>query len=139
MPNGKRSGKKSVNVKSLRGFTLIEIMVVMLVIGILVAIAVPITINAVDRARESALRENLHTMRKALDEYYADKGKYPVKLDVLVEAKYLRLIPVDSVLETQAATWHELTVSQTDGTRGIDDVKSTSDNVARDGSRYDSW
>ncbi len=77
------------------GFTLIELMIVLTVIGILAAIAVPNYQRGVIRAREAVLSETLHTVRKAIDEFYADRGTYPGTLADLVGSGYLRALPVD--------------------------------------------
>ena len=85
----------SSSIKGRSGFTLIELMIVMTIIGILVAIAVPNYQWALIRAREAVLQENLYGIRSAIDQYYADQGKYPDKLEDLTERKYLRGIPTD--------------------------------------------
>ena len=85
--------------RSARGFTLIELMVVMSLIVILASIGLALYGNSVIRAKESVLKEDLFRMRDAIDQYYADKGEYPASLDSLVSEKYLRTIPVDPVHE----------------------------------------
>jgi len=87
-----------------RGFTLLELIIVMVVIGLLVAIAVPSYRDATDRAKEAVLAENLYRMREAIDEYYTDKGHYPLSLQDLVRDGYLREIPQDPITES-ADTW----------------------------------
>ena len=77
------------------GFTLIELMIVMLIIGILAAIAIPAYTNNIRTAREAVLREDLHTLRTAIDSYTVDKQKAPQSLDDLVQAGYLKTMPVD--------------------------------------------
>lgn len=121
------------------GFTLIEILVVIMLISIMAAIAVPLVSTSVERAREAALKENLFLMRKALDDYLADRGRYPDKLDLLVSQEYLRFIPADPVLADPAPAWSGVYTDYADGSRGIRDVRSTSTGQALDGSRYDSW
>ena len=87
-----------------RGFTLIEMLVVMVVIALLLTIAVPRYFHSVDRAREAVLRENLLLMRDALDKHYADTGKYPDALEDLVTRRYLRRLPIDPLTESET-TW----------------------------------
>ena len=86
-----------------RGFTLVELMVVLTVIALLLSIVVPDYVGRVKRAEESVLQENLMLMRDALDKHYADAGKYPQSLEELVAKRYLRSIPKDPF--TQSASW----------------------------------
>ncbi|GAB4225474.1 MAG: prepilin-type N-terminal cleavage/methylation domain-containing protein [Acidobacteriota bacterium] len=122
-----------------RGFTLIELMVVVAVIGLLVGVAMPTYRNAITRARESVLKENLFILRQTIDRYYADKGYYPQTLDVLVDEGYLRQIPVDPFLgrneweEIQADPDTSLDPSQPPG---VWDVRSLAEGSARDGTPY---
>jgi general secretion pathway protein G len=124
------------------GFTLIELMVVMTVIVVLASIGLAQYGNTVTRAKEAALKENLFQMRSALDQYYADKNKYPESLSALVEEKYIRAVPVDPFTNA-ADTWQE-TMAEPDPTNpsassGIFDVKSGSDQNALDGTLYADW
>src|SRR3990172_12573135 len=82
-------------LKAGRGFTLIELMLVITIIGILATIALPMYQSSVTKAREAALQENLFQMRTAIDKFYADQGEYPPSLTGLVEKKYIRAVPVD--------------------------------------------
>lgn len=124
------------------GFTLIELIIVMTIIGILVLIAVPSYISAVRAAREAVLREDLHVMRSAIDSYTADKQKGPQSLQDLVDAGYLRSIPQDPMTHS-SDSWVTDTSSdlrsldQTDP--GIDDVHSGSQEQGSDGQPYSSW
>src|SRR5690242_12565333 len=86
------------------GFTLIELLVVMSIIALLLTLAAPRYIGNVDKAKEAVLRENLATMRDGLDKHYADTGRYPDKLEDLVNKKYLRRVPVDPVTDSDT-TW----------------------------------
>jgi general secretion pathway protein G len=86
------------------GFTLLELIVVMTLIGLLVGIAIPAYRDATQRAREAVLRENLQKMRKAIDEYHTDRGQYPEALEDLATAGYLRALPEDPITES-VATW----------------------------------
>lgn len=105
-----------------RGFTLIEMIVVMAAIGLLLSLALPRFMDALDRGRQQVLEHNLHTMREALDKFYGDNGRYPDKLEDLVERRYLRAIPVDPYNESP--TW--IVVAPKDSARGgVIDVRST--------------
>ena len=115
--------------RSQHGFTLIEILVVMVIITILAGVSVAMYGNSITRANEAALKENLHEMREAIDAYHADKNKWPPALDALVTEKYLREIPRDPI--TQLVDWRT-TPSEPDPTNqqdepGISDVHSNSD------------
>jgi general secretion pathway protein G len=116
-------------------------MVVMALIVILASIGLATYTNGVTRSKEAVLKEDLFRMREALDQYYADKNKYPSSLEDLVSEKYLRALPVDPF--TQAADW-QTEMSEPDPTNpsaqtGIDNVKSASDRTALDGSKYSDW
>ena len=120
------------------GFTLIELMIVMVIIVLLASVGVAIYGNSVKNSREVALKHDLTEMRKALDAYYADKQKYPASLEDLVTEKYLRKIPPDPI--TNAADW-QTTMSERDPANpsaepGISDVKSNASGTAFDGTPY---
>src|ERR1043165_1622716 len=97
-------------MKSNKGFTLIELMIVMVIIVILASIGLVQYGHSVTRAKEATLSEDLFRMRDAIDQYYADKNKSPASLEVLVEEKYLRDVPVDPF--TQSATSWNVTMSE---------------------------
>ena len=124
------------------GFTLIELMIVMVIITILAGIGVALYSNSVTRAKEAALLQNLVEMRKAIDEYNADKNRWPGDLATLVGEKYLRIIPKDPFTNS-ADTWQteygEPDPSNPASVGGISNVKSGSDAVAIDGTRYADW
>lgn len=122
---------------ALRGFTLIELLVVMAIIATLLTLAVPRYYGSLEKAREAVLREDLATMRDALDKFFSDTGVYPEDLEDLVHRKYLRSIPVDPVTES-AATW--IMVPPDDRRRGgVYNVKSGADGESRNGSSYRDW
>ena len=127
-----------------KGFTLVELLVVMAIIGILVAIAVPQLQKAPIRAKEVTLREDLFTFRSCLDQYYADKGHYPDTLQTLVTDKYIRKIPIDPFTKS-ADTW-QVIMEEPDSSEtasqeppGIIDVKSGAKQASLDGSPYNTW
>ena len=120
-----------------RGFTVIELLVVLAAIALLVSVAAPRFVQQVDRAREAALRSNLATMRDAIDKFQADRGTLPQTLDELVQARYLRSIPVDPFTE-RADTW---TVSRPPASASgqVADVHSGTTGTSRNGTAYASW
>jgi general secretion pathway protein G len=123
------------------GFTLLEMMIVMIVMGILLSIALPIYTQSVVRAREAVLRNDLFELRKLISQYTLDKQKGPQSLDDLVQAGYLKELPKDPM--THEANWepHQeevlLSVDQQDV--GIDDVHSASNATSSDGTAYSTW
>jgi general secretion pathway protein G len=124
------------------GFTLIELVIVMTVIGLLAAIAIPSYLNSVKKAREAVLREDLRTMRTAIDSYTVDREQAPQTLDDLVQAGYLKSIPVDP-LTSHADTWitsqSDAMTSITQTQTGISDVHSGAQGLATDGTSYNNW
>jgi general secretion pathway protein G len=124
------------------GFTLIELMIVMAIIGVLAMVAVPSYIQAIKHAREAVLMEDLRTMRAAIDSYTMDKQKAPQALDDLIQDGYLKSLPKDPMTNS-TTTWqadssdamHSL--DQTDP--GVDDVHSGSDETGSDGQPYNTW
>jgi len=128
--------------KNQAGFTLVELMIVMAIIGVLLSVAIPSYVGAVRQAREAVLKEDLHVMRSAIDSYTADKQKAPQSLDDLVSTGYLKEIPIDPMTRAKD-TWQTETtdslssVDQTDP--GIDDVHSGSQEQGSDGQPYSAW
>jgi general secretion pathway protein G len=120
-----------------RGFTLIELLVVMAIIGTLLSIAVPRYFHAVERAKETVLRQDLATLREAIDKYYADLGQYPDTLLALAEKRYVRSVPVDPFTKV-ADTW-TLVASEDPDHVGIRDVHSGAAEAAADGSTVATW
>lgn len=125
-----------------RGFTLIELMVVMAIITIIVSIAVPLYQRSITRAKESVLKSNLFSLRSVIDEYTFDKQKAPQSLQDLVTEGYLRQVPIDPMTNS-TDTWKIImedamtSVNQTEP--GIFDVRSGSDKVSLEGTRYNEW
>lgn len=125
-----------------QGFTLFELMIVMAIIALLAAIAIPKYDTYIRHAKEAVLKEDLHTMRQAIDSYTVDKQKAPQSLDDLVQAGYLKTMPVDPITG-RSDTWipaQDDTLSTIDQTEpGIDDVHSGAQATALDGSSYATW
>ncbi len=124
-----------------KGYTLVELMIVVSIVGILVTLAIPTFQHSVLKAKEAALKQNLFTLRGVIDQYYADKGNYPSSLEKLVEDKYLREIPVDPFTKSNTS-WQEIFEDQDveeDTIAGVYEVKSGSDEMARDGTLYKDW
>jgi len=124
------------------GFTLVELMVVMLIISVLAAIAIPAFIASIKSAREAVLKEDLHIMRQAIDSYTMDKQKGPQSLDDLVQGGYLKEIPSDPMTHS-TTTWvtatSDVLESVDQSEPGINDVHSGSDEVGSNGQPYSSW
>lgn len=122
-----------------RGFTLLEMLLVVLLVAIVASFVGPMVTGSVSRAKETTLKENLYVMRKAIDDYYADKGKYPAELKILVEKRYIRHIPVDPITERRDS-WQEIRAQGASGGQGgIIDVRSGSQERARNGEAFNQW
>lgn len=137
----KHSNRKARHAFS-RGFTLIELMVVMAIVSVLLAIAVPVYQKSIIRSKESVLRNNLFTLRTMIDEYTIDKQKAPESLQTLVSEGYLRQIPQDPITNSDQ-TWRvimeDTPVGGNTASPGVFDVKSGSDQKALDGTNYSDW
>ena len=118
-------------------FTLIELLVVMAIIAVLLTIALPRYFHSLDKAREAVLKADLGQMRVAIDQYHADRGKYPDRLEDLVDKKYLRSIPPDPITES-TSTWVVIPPSDSDLGQ-VYDIKSGAQGAALDGSQYGDW
>jgi general secretion pathway protein G len=126
-------------IRNQKGFSLFELMIAMFILIILLSVAVPVYQRTVQHAKEVVLKENLWQMRRAIEQYRADKGKLPTGLEDLVEAKYLREIPIDPILEK--AEWDPQMgedPSSQEGEQGVVDVKSTAQGQDSEGNAYDS-
>jgi general secretion pathway protein G len=121
-----------------RGFTLIELVLVLLLVTLLASLVAPVVSGGIQRARESTLKTDLHALRKALDDYYADLGQYPAELDELVKKRYLRRIPPDPFTERRD-TWIVVRAEDEALGKGILDVRSGSSDRAADGSYLKDW
>lgn len=125
-----------------QGWTLIEMLVVLSLIMILASLALTTYRNSLVTAKEAALRSNLFLMRDAIDQYYADKGKYPEALSTLVSEHYLRAIPKDPITQSPD-TWQTTPAEPDAGSvasaAGIYNVTSGAPDTALDGSRYSDW
>ena len=118
-----------------KGFTLVELMIVVSIVGILATIAAPSYQSSLVKAKETVLRQDLFTLRDLLDHHRADQGKYPPSLDGLVTAGYLRAIPKDPFTNL-SSSWQEIS-EPTEG--GIFDVYSGSDLMGTNGTPYNKW
>lgn len=130
-----RIGEAS-GVRSGRGFTLVELLLVLFLVALLASLVTPVATRSVDQAKESALKEDLQVLRKAIDDYYANTGKYPQNLSQLVEKRYIRRIPVDPLTERETS-WIENRAEDAGG--GINDVHSGAEGNASDGKPYHDW
>ncbi len=121
-----------------RGFTLIELIVVMAIVALLVSIAAPRYLRSVERAREASLHTSLNVMRDAIDQFDADKGRYPESLDELVDAHYLRAVPVDP-LTGNATSWVIVTPADASAKGKVYDVRSGMAGRGSDGRLLADW
>jgi general secretion pathway protein G len=135
---------RAPRVRSARGFTLIEMIIVITLIGILVGLALPQYKYSLKKARETVLKTDLFEFRKLINQYYNDKGKYPPSLRTLVDDGYLRQIPIDPVTRS-AETWVEIREQPNyeellPGVElGIVDAQSGSEEKGLDGTPYNTW
>lgn len=127
----------TVTTRNQKGFTLIEMMIVLAIMSILATIATPNMQRYIVRAREASLRETLFVFRDVIDQHYSDQGKYPGSLQELVKMKYIRSIPIDPITGS-SSTWI-ITPPEGEEKGGVYDVHSGSDRVSLDGEPYNEW
>lgn len=121
-----------------KGFTFIELLVVLGILALLATLVASVSMGKIRQSKESALKEDLHNLRKAIDDFYADNGKYPKKLDDLVQKHYLRTIPVDPLTDS-VETWQLLLSDDPAQKEGVVDVHSGSEEKSSDGNNYSDW
>lgn len=125
-------------MKRRRGFTLMELMVVMAIIASLLTLALPRYFHSIDRSKEAVLRQDLAVMRDAIDKFFADRGRYPTTLDELAEKRYLRKVPPDPITDSNS-TWVVLAPPDAEAAGGVYDVRSGAPGRSLDGEAYESW
>jgi general secretion pathway protein G len=121
-----------------RGFTLLELIVVMTIVALLASIAAPRYFDSIDRARDRVLMQNLNVLRDAIDKFYTDTGAYPASLSDLAARRYVRKVPEDPVTGS-ASTWVVIGPPAASGLAGVYDVKSGATGMAMDGTPYGAW
>jgi general secretion pathway protein G len=136
----KKFDGQKIQSSSQRGFTLLELMIVLAIMGILITLAQPSLKQSIVRAKEAVLRDDLYQIRDAIDQYYADNGKYPAQItDLISESEkaksYLRGIPKDPL--TGTADWITVALEGEEG--GVFDVHSASPLIGTDGTAYNTW
>ena len=120
-----------------RGFTLVELLVVLAIMATLMSIVAPRYFSSVDRAKDAALKTNLRLIRESIDKYRADTGQYPSALQTLVTARYIAAVPIDPVTERNDS-W--LLLPHPDGaTTGVYDLRSNAPGLGKDGTPYANW
>lgn len=135
MHSGKISCKKIR--RKYKGFTLVELLVVLAILALLLTLAVPRYFVGIERAKEATLRQDLNMLRESIDKYYADNGVYPKDLEALVERKYIRKLPIDPITDS-SKTW--LITSPEPPLEGdVYDIYSGALGRAKDGTKYADW
>jgi general secretion pathway protein G len=125
-----------LNGKS-RGFTLVELLVVLAILALLLTLAMPRYFSGIERAKDATLKQDLSTLRESIDKYYADTGQYPKTLEDLVERKYIRTLPIDPITNS-GSTWI-FTPPEPPLQGDIYDIHSGAVGAAKDGSNYADW
>jgi general secretion pathway protein G len=121
-----------------KGFTIVELLVVLAALGLLLSLAAPRYVEHVDRSREVVLKHNLKAVREAIDRYHADRGRHPSSLQELVRERYLREVPLDPVTD-RADTWLLVAPQGSAAAGSVMDLKSGAHGNARDGTAYATW
>jgi len=125
------NGNKKIKI---RGFTIVELLIVLSVIALLLSIVTPRYLNKVEEGKEIALKQNLSIIRRSIDQYYSDQGVYPDRITQLVEKKYLREIPIDPIAGSK-----DWIIIKEKKLGGVYDIKSTSQQIGRDDKAYSEW
>jgi general secretion pathway protein G len=128
----------TVRTRRPAGFTLIELVVVLAIVGLLASLAMPRFSAGLERSKETVLRQNLAALRSAIDQYRADTGALPQSLDDLVARRYLREVPLDPVTEART-TWVPVPAPADAEQQGVFDVRSGAPGTSSDGSPYSDW
>jgi len=136
-----RSGKSNALKLNKLGFgqlafSLVELLVVLAILALLLTIAAPRYFSSIEHAKESALIEDLNTLRQSIDKFYGDTGQYPESLSKLVEQKYIRKIPIDPITE-KSTTW--ILIEAEPPLIGVFDVHSGAETLAKNGTKYSEW
>ena len=143
MPNGKALVKqRKLSTRRQFGFTFIELMIVMAIIAVLMAVALPKYTRSIQRSKESVLKNNLFTLRTVIDEYTYDKKKAPQTLEDLVSDGYLRQVPIDPITgnaESWKLTMEDATNAADQSQPGIWDVHSGANGTSLEGTPYSEW
>lgn len=126
-----------MSLQRMRGFTLVELLVVLAILMLLLTVAAPRYFNGIERAKESSLKQTLAVVRDAIDKFHADNARYPESLDELAERKYIRKVPVDPLTESRD-TW-QLVAPEEDQPGALYDLHSGAEGQAADGSLYAEW
>lgn len=122
---------------SKRGFTLVELLVVLAILAMLLTLAVPRYFAGIERAKDATLRQDLNILRESIDKFYADNGQYPKELEQLVEQKYIRKLPIDPITNS-SETWL-ITSPEPPLAGDVYDVHSGALGTANDGTKYADW
>jgi general secretion pathway protein G len=133
-----KTGRKTNKKWGATGYTLLEVMTVVAIVGILATLAVPTYKRSVIRAKESSLRQSLFVFRDVIDQYYADHGQYPDSLDDLAEKNYIREVPLDPFTKSRD-TWVIIPPESSDESGAVYDVHSGSNKVSLHGTPYNEW
>lgn len=134
MRSGKTANSPLIQTRIL-GFTLIEMLIVMSIVALLLSISVPKYFASVEKSKEVVLVENLRVLRTSIDRFHADKGRYPLTLDDLVEQKYIRVVPLDPITENNRS-WIVIPPQESES-RGVADVKSGAVGLSSTGKAYE--